>query len=182
MKIASIETFTNQYVCMTRVIADDGAEGWGQVAPYNADITAAVIHRQIAPHALGKDSGNIDALVEQEEISQDDPKPDRDKKRRRTREEIERDVFFDRRLSMLETAAGVDFELPVPKLNAEDAKQAIKQIKKAEACLRRLRREIEKQHAELTGKVATASVEKQDSDEDDDALVIPAVFRREKTA
>ena len=63
-KITSIETFTNQFICMTRLRADDGAEGWGQVAPYNADITAAVIHRQIAPHALGKDSDNIDALVE----------------------------------------------------------------------------------------------------------------------
>ena len=63
-EITSIETFTNEFVCMTRVRAADGAEGWGQVAPYNADITAAVIHRQIAPHALGRDADDIDALVE----------------------------------------------------------------------------------------------------------------------
>lgn len=64
MKITSIETFTNEFICMTRVRADDGAEGWGQVAPYNADITAAVIHRQVAPHALGRCADDIDALVE----------------------------------------------------------------------------------------------------------------------
>ncbi len=64
MTIASIETFTNEFICMVRVRAADGAEGWGQVAPYNADITAAVIHRQVAPHCLGKDSRDIDALVE----------------------------------------------------------------------------------------------------------------------
>ena len=64
MTIASIETFTDEFICMTRVRAEDGAEGWGQTAPYNADITAAVIHRQIAPHALGRDSSDIDALVE----------------------------------------------------------------------------------------------------------------------
>lgn len=64
MKISSIETFTTEFVGMVRVRADDGAEGWGQVAPYNADITAAVLHRQIAPHALGRDSADIDALVE----------------------------------------------------------------------------------------------------------------------
>ena len=62
MTIASIETFTNEFICMVRLRAADGAEGWGQVAPYNADITAAVIHRQIAPHALGRDSRDVDAL------------------------------------------------------------------------------------------------------------------------
>ena len=38
-------------------------EGWGQVAPYNADITARVLHRQIAPHALGHDADDIEGLV-----------------------------------------------------------------------------------------------------------------------
>ena len=89
-----------------------------------------------------------EARVEQDETSQDDPKPAQAKKPRRSRQEIERDAFFEGRLPVLEQAAGVDFELPAPKLNAEDAKQAIKQIKKAEACLRHLRREIERQHAE----------------------------------
>jgi L-alanine-DL-glutamate epimerase-like enolase superfamily enzyme len=64
MKIRSLETFANQNVAFVRVIADDGSEGWGQVSPYNADITAQVFHRQIAPWALGRDASGIDALVD----------------------------------------------------------------------------------------------------------------------
>ncbi len=64
MRIRSIETFSNEFVGMVRVSTGDGAEGWGQVSPYNADITALVLHRQIAPHALGRDALDIDALVD----------------------------------------------------------------------------------------------------------------------
>ena len=64
MKIASIETFTNEFVCFVRVRTVEGKEGWGQVAPYNADITAQVVHRQVAPHALGKPALEIDDLVD----------------------------------------------------------------------------------------------------------------------
>jgi L-alanine-DL-glutamate epimerase-like enolase superfamily enzyme len=64
MHIASIETFANQYLCFVRVRADDGSEGWGQVAPYNADITAQVLHRQVAPYALGQNALEIDGLVD----------------------------------------------------------------------------------------------------------------------
>lgn len=64
MKIASIETFTNEFVCFVRVRTDAGAEGWGQVAPYYADITAHVVHRQVAPYALGEDVLNIDHLMD----------------------------------------------------------------------------------------------------------------------
>ena len=64
MKIQSIETFSSEEVGMLRVRTDEGAEGWGQVSPYNADITAQVVHRQVAPHALGQDALDIDALVE----------------------------------------------------------------------------------------------------------------------
>lgn len=63
MKIQRIETFTDQFVCFVRVTADDGSQGWGQVAPYNADITAAVLHRQVAPYALGQDAYDIATLV-----------------------------------------------------------------------------------------------------------------------
>jgi L-alanine-DL-glutamate epimerase-like enolase superfamily enzyme len=45
-----------------RVCTDDGAEGWGQISPYNADISATVLHRQIAPHALGADPADLAAL------------------------------------------------------------------------------------------------------------------------
>ncbi len=63
MKIESIETFGNEFVVMVRVRTDNGAEGWGQVAPYNADIAALVLHRQVAPHALGEDALEIEALI-----------------------------------------------------------------------------------------------------------------------
>ena len=64
MKITRVESFANEFVGFVRVTADDGAQGWGQVSTYNADITALVLHRQIAPHALGEDADGIDALVE----------------------------------------------------------------------------------------------------------------------
>ena len=64
MKIRSVESFGNADVALVRVQTDDGAEGWGQVAPYNADITAQVLHRQVAPHALGENPLDIDFLVD----------------------------------------------------------------------------------------------------------------------
>lgn len=64
-KIVSIETFANENVCIVRVHTDAGAEGYGQTAPFNADISAMVLHRQIAPHALGKDPGDIDSIADQ---------------------------------------------------------------------------------------------------------------------
>ena len=54
-RIASIETFADEWVGFVRVRTEDGSEGWGQVSPYNADITATVLHRQVAPHVLGAD-------------------------------------------------------------------------------------------------------------------------------
>ncbi|MEE2716344.1 MAG: mandelate racemase/muconate lactonizing enzyme family protein [SAR324 cluster bacterium] len=63
LDIHSIETFSNQTVALVRVRTRDGSEGWGQVAPYHADITAQVVHRQIAPHALGRDALDIERLV-----------------------------------------------------------------------------------------------------------------------
>jgi len=64
MRIKSLETFHWQHVTLVRATTDDGAEGWGQMAPYNADISAMVFHRQVAPHALGKDPADPDALAE----------------------------------------------------------------------------------------------------------------------
>ncbi len=63
LDIHSIETFSNQTMALVRVRTRDGSEGWGQVAPYHADITAQVVHRQIAPHALGRDVLDIVRLV-----------------------------------------------------------------------------------------------------------------------
>ena len=64
MKIQSIETFTNEFVCFVRIRTDDDNEGWGQVAPYYADITAQVVHRQVAPYILGQNAIDIDYLVD----------------------------------------------------------------------------------------------------------------------
>ncbi|MEH6632959.1 MAG: mandelate racemase/muconate lactonizing enzyme family protein [Halopseudomonas aestusnigri] len=64
MRIASIETFSNEYVGFVRVRTVEGDEGWGQVSTYNADITSQIVHRHIAPHALGQDATDIDALVQ----------------------------------------------------------------------------------------------------------------------
>jgi L-alanine-DL-glutamate epimerase-like enolase superfamily enzyme len=64
MRIRSLETFSNEFVGFVRVRTDDGAEGWGQVSTYNADITSLVFHRQVAPWALGADALDIDTLVD----------------------------------------------------------------------------------------------------------------------
>ena len=64
MKITKLETFSTQHIGFVRVTTESGAQGWGQFSPYNADITAAVFHRQIAPYSLGADAFDIDALVE----------------------------------------------------------------------------------------------------------------------
>lgn len=64
MRIASIETFCDQFIGFVRVTSDSGASGWGQVSPYNADITAAVLHRQVVPWALGAPVLDIEALVD----------------------------------------------------------------------------------------------------------------------
>jgi L-alanine-DL-glutamate epimerase-like enolase superfamily enzyme len=63
VKIAAIETFTRGQLCVVRVRTDDGAEGFGQAAPFNADITAAVLHRQVAPVALAADPLRTDDLA-----------------------------------------------------------------------------------------------------------------------
>ncbi len=63
MRIARLETFASEFVCFVRLTTDSGALGWGQTSTYNADITATIFHRQIAPWALGQDALDIDALV-----------------------------------------------------------------------------------------------------------------------
>jgi L-alanine-DL-glutamate epimerase-like enolase superfamily enzyme len=65
VKIVSVESFATQDVALVRVRTDEGVEGWGQVAPYHADITAHVLHRQVAPHALGRDALDVEPLVEE---------------------------------------------------------------------------------------------------------------------
>ena len=64
MRIKRLETFANRFVGFVRVTAEDGSQGWGQLSTYNADITAQVFHRQIAPYALGADVLAIDPLID----------------------------------------------------------------------------------------------------------------------
>jgi len=62
--IRRLETFCNEFVCFVRVTTDSGAIGWGQTSTYNADITATIFHRQVAPWALGRDALDIPALLD----------------------------------------------------------------------------------------------------------------------
>ena len=64
MNIKRIETFTTRQLSVVRVTADDGSQGYGQIAPYHANISALVLHQQIAPHALGADADEIERLAE----------------------------------------------------------------------------------------------------------------------
>ena len=64
MKLRRIESFSNEYVGFVRVTTDAGAQGWGQVSTYHADITAQVLHRQVAPWMLGADLTDLDDLLD----------------------------------------------------------------------------------------------------------------------
>jgi len=61
--IHSLETYSNEFVCFVRVTADSGQVGWGQTSTYNADITATIFHRQVAPWVLGADATDIGSLI-----------------------------------------------------------------------------------------------------------------------
>ncbi|MEX0971005.1 MAG: mandelate racemase/muconate lactonizing enzyme family protein [Paracoccaceae bacterium] len=63
MKITKLETFSTPNVAFTRLTTEDGAEGWGQLSTYHADITAQVFHRQVAPYALGRAIGEFEDLL-----------------------------------------------------------------------------------------------------------------------
>lgn len=58
-RITRIETFATPLIGFVRVTTADGVQGWGQVSTYNSDITAQILHRQVAPWALGR---GVDAL------------------------------------------------------------------------------------------------------------------------
>ncbi|WP_343563459.1 mandelate racemase/muconate lactonizing enzyme family protein [Kiloniella sp. b19] len=62
-RITKLESFCNEFVGFIRLTAEDGSTGWGQLSTYNADITAQVFHRQIAPWALGRDTDDLEKLV-----------------------------------------------------------------------------------------------------------------------
>jgi L-alanine-DL-glutamate epimerase-like enolase superfamily enzyme len=62
-QIRSLETFHDEYVCFVRLTTTTGQVGWGQTSNYNADITAQIFHRQVAPWAIGADTADIGALI-----------------------------------------------------------------------------------------------------------------------
>lgn len=64
MKIKRIETFSRQFVGFVRVTTEDGTCGWGQVSTYNADISSTVLHRQVAPWALGTDVESLESTLD----------------------------------------------------------------------------------------------------------------------
>jgi L-alanine-DL-glutamate epimerase-like enolase superfamily enzyme len=64
-KIVSIETFTRgSDLSIVRVRTDDGKEGLGQTSTFDADLTATILHRKIAPHVLGADPAEFEALAD----------------------------------------------------------------------------------------------------------------------
>jgi L-alanine-DL-glutamate epimerase-like enolase superfamily enzyme len=70
MKIRRIETFCDRFVGFVRITDETGAQGWGQVSNYNADITSRILHRQVAPWSLGVEIDDLDDhldLIEERE-------------------------------------------------------------------------------------------------------------------
>lgn len=64
MIIESIESFLRSPVMVVRVRTDDGLEGIGQAAPYEAGSTAHVLHALVAPFFLGRDPWDVEVLVD----------------------------------------------------------------------------------------------------------------------
>ena len=64
MRIDRIESFTRPDVGFVRVTSEDGAFGWGQMSTYHADITALVLHRQVAPWVTGRSIDANDPVVD----------------------------------------------------------------------------------------------------------------------
>jgi len=64
VKLARIESYCTEFVGFVRVTAESGATGWGQLSTYNSDITATVLHRQVAPWTLGVDTTDLDDLLD----------------------------------------------------------------------------------------------------------------------
>ncbi|MEL6480300.1 MAG: mandelate racemase/muconate lactonizing enzyme family protein [Pseudomonadota bacterium] len=64
MRIVSIESFCTEFVGFVRVTDEEGQQGWGQVSTYHSDITAQVLHRQVAPWVLGQDTTDLEDLLD----------------------------------------------------------------------------------------------------------------------
>ncbi|ATG45390.1 putative mandelate racemase/muconate lactonizing enzyme (plasmid) [Phaeobacter piscinae] len=62
-RIRRIETFCSPLVGFVRVTSEDGQQGWGQVSTYNSDLTCEILHRQVAPWALGRGMDAMEAVI-----------------------------------------------------------------------------------------------------------------------
>ncbi|UWR90614.1 mandelate racemase/muconate lactonizing enzyme family protein [Phaeobacter inhibens] len=62
-RIRRIETFCSPLVGFVRVTSEDGRQGWGQVSTYNSDLTCEILHRQVAPWALGRGMDAMEAVM-----------------------------------------------------------------------------------------------------------------------
>ena len=64
MRIASIETLVRGPLAVVVARTDDGLEGIGQAAPYEAAVTAHVLHELVAPYFVGRDPWDVEASVD----------------------------------------------------------------------------------------------------------------------
>src|ERR671932_100030 len=65
LKVERLETFTRGTdLSFVRLRTDDGSEGVGQIAPFDADVSATILHRKVAPHVLGQDPGDFEAIAD----------------------------------------------------------------------------------------------------------------------
>ncbi|GMU22431.1 MAG: isomerase [Phycisphaerae bacterium] len=64
LTIKQIESWIQGAYGIVRVTTNDGQQGFGQLSSFDPDITAIVLHRQVAPRVLGKDPAQIDLLVD----------------------------------------------------------------------------------------------------------------------
>lgn len=62
LTIKKIETFRREMLALVRLTASDGTAGWGQLAPYEANISVDVLHQMVARRVLGRDASDIDAI------------------------------------------------------------------------------------------------------------------------
>ncbi|MEH6647525.1 mandelate racemase/muconate lactonizing enzyme family protein [Sulfitobacter sp.] len=63
LRTTKIETFCTPLIGFVRVTAEDGSTGWGQVSTYNSDLTCEILHRQVAPWALGRGMDALEAVL-----------------------------------------------------------------------------------------------------------------------
>jgi L-alanine-DL-glutamate epimerase-like enolase superfamily enzyme len=64
LTITKVESWTHGQYGIVRITTDEGREGYGQLSSFEPDITALVLHRQVARHVLGRDPALLDTLVD----------------------------------------------------------------------------------------------------------------------